>query len=339
MRSTIRLGFADFWPGFRLEDHILFHAANACGRFTVTDPAEAELLIFSVFGQRHRRFTGTKLHYTEEKVSPPRGQADFFIGGDHIAHSRYLRLPGFVSHAYFDQLSDFHPSPLVQWRDREFCNFIYSWSSHHPIRRTLFERLNEYRTVASPGRYLHNVNASELANRDDLSWRHSKVLYQRRFRFTIACENWSHPGYVSEKLYDALLAGTIPIYWGSPTVTGDVDERAFINCHAFRGVDDVVATVRDIDADPRLASAYFAVSNPSRVSVQEYFDRLVKFLDAVASFAESQRGRSGRMRRRAVRLTVQAPLVEPVRTWQSAYYWLGAWRRRVTARHRNPLGL
>jgi hypothetical protein len=34
------------------------------------------------------------------------------------------------------------------------------------------------------------------------------------FKFTISFENDSYPGYVTEKLLEAYLCGSIPIYWG-----------------------------------------------------------------------------------------------------------------------------
>ena len=33
-------------------------------------------------------------------------------------------------------------------------------------------------------------------------------------KFNIAFENSSYPGYVTEKITDAFIANTIPIYWG-----------------------------------------------------------------------------------------------------------------------------
>ena len=45
----------------------------------------------------------------------------------------------------------------------------------------------------------------------------SKVTALRNSTFTLACENYlGDPGYVSEKVFDAMAAGSIPIYIGAP---------------------------------------------------------------------------------------------------------------------------
>ena len=45
----------------------------------------------------------------------------------------------------------------------------------------------------------------------------SKVTALRNSTFTLACENYlGDPGYVSEKVFDAMSAGSIPIYIGAP---------------------------------------------------------------------------------------------------------------------------
>ena len=45
----------------------------------------------------------------------------------------------------------------------------------------------------------------------------SKIRALRTSTFTLACENYlGDPGYVSEKVFDAMVAGSIPIYIGAP---------------------------------------------------------------------------------------------------------------------------
>ncbi len=46
----------------------------------------------------------------------------------------------------------------------------------------------------------------------------SKVDVFRRYRFALVFENQRQPGYVTEKFLDCLLDGTVPIYWGDPTL-------------------------------------------------------------------------------------------------------------------------
>jgi hypothetical protein len=46
----------------------------------------------------------------------------------------------------------------------------------------------------------------------------SKADVFRRYKFALVFENQRQPGYVTEKFLDCLLDGTVPIYWGDPTL-------------------------------------------------------------------------------------------------------------------------
>lgn len=46
------------------------------------------------------------------------------------------------------------------------------------------------------------------------------------FSFTI--ENCSEPGYYTEKILDCFLTGTVPIYWGDPTIENIFDKNGII---------------------------------------------------------------------------------------------------------------
>jgi hypothetical protein len=53
------------------------------------------------------------------------------------------------------------------------------------------------------------------------------------YRFVLVIENTRFPGYVSEKLFDALYAGAVPVYDGAPDIDRYVPRDAFIDRRAF----------------------------------------------------------------------------------------------------------
>lgn len=53
------------------------------------------------------------------------------------------------------------------------------------------------------------------------------------YRFTIAYENTAYPGYVTEKVIDALVASSIPVYLGAPDITSQLPAAAFIDARNF----------------------------------------------------------------------------------------------------------
>lgn len=74
------------------------------------------------------------------------------------------------------------------------------------------------------------------------SWRGtvtSKNAVMRQYRFAIAYENAVFPGYLTEKIFDALFAGCIPVYMGDPEVSKYVPAETFIDLRNFKGYPEV----------------------------------------------------------------------------------------------------
>ncbi len=56
-----------------------------------------------------------------------------------------------------------------------------------------------------------------------------------RYRFSICYENiHDEPGWVTEKIFDCMRAGCVPIYWGAPNISDYVDAGAFIDRRKFK---------------------------------------------------------------------------------------------------------
>jgi hypothetical protein len=59
------------------------------------------------------------------------------------------------------------------------------------------------------------------------------------YTFAICFENQMMQGWVTEKIFDCLLAGTIPVYLGAPDVEDWVDPACFIDMRRFDGYDEL----------------------------------------------------------------------------------------------------
>lgn len=78
------------------------------------------------------------------------------------------------------------------------------------------------------------------------------------FRFTVVVENSRAPGYFTEKLLDAFVTGTAPIYWGDPAVGACFDLRGIVVAETL---DELVAATRRA-ADPVEGPAWYAELHP-----------------------------------------------------------------------------
>lgn len=126
-----------------------------------------------------------------------------------------------------------------------FANFITSHESEGNIRGAFFKQLNQYKRVESPGDYLNNMPDGKKVD-----WKNdSKTDFQRKCKFTLCFESTNHYGFVTEKIMDAFYADTIPVYYGSPTVTDIFNKNAFINCGDYPSFDAVIEKIKELDND------------------------------------------------------------------------------------------
>lgn len=58
----------------------------------------------------------------------------------------------------------------------------------------------------------------------------NKIDLMQNYKFSICYENAEKiPGYITEKIFDSLAAGCIPVYWGAPNITKFVPADCFVN--------------------------------------------------------------------------------------------------------------
>ncbi len=237
----IRIKFADFYAGHDERENFFVRLLRR--RYDVDIHPEAEYMIFSRFGYDFLRHEGIRIFFTTENVRPNFDLADYALGFDHLVfQDRYHRLP---LYRWYEQTyrAALRP-PLVTPADaeRKFCSYVVSnrrASRADSARVVFFHKLSDYRRVDAGGSQFNNVGGP-VADKD---------AFIRAYKFNIAFENTSSPGYTTEKLVEAKAAGTIPIYWGDPLVASDFNSRSFINCHDYPDFDAVVKRVAELDRD------------------------------------------------------------------------------------------
>lgn len=242
MKTKIKIYFSDFWPGFDCRNNVFFKILS--DKYSVVlDECSPDFLFCSCFGNSFLRYNCVKIYYTGENITPDFNLFDYSIGFDYIlCGDRYLRFP---IYRLYQQLDDGYTTEGIfenkaNFRKRKFCNFLYSNElCANRFRLDLLDSIEKYKHVECGGKIRNNIGGRV---RDKNSW-------LKDFKFTIACENSSKIGYVTEKIFEALRANTIPIYWGDPQIDKEFNPRRFINCHNYKNLDAVVAEIRRIDDD------------------------------------------------------------------------------------------
>jgi hypothetical protein len=253
-----RIKFVDFYPGFCPKDNFLFEILAE--RFGAELSERPQFLIFSVFGSEHLFKYGSdvvKILWTAENARPNFQTCDYALSFDYSDDSRNLRWPLYAYHWRWGLLGG---RSLVREEDEDvreifarktrFCDFVYSNPSCK-MRNDFFELLSRYKRVDSGGALMNNMGG-RIAGPD------GKLALQGECKFTIAFENASHPGYVTEKIVDPLLARSVPIYWGSPRAAEELNPDCFINAHDYGSMAEVARRVVELDRDDELYLKYLS---------------------------------------------------------------------------------
>lgn len=67
----------------------------------------------------------------------------------------------------------------------------------------------------------------------------SKYEVLSRYKFSLCFENMAMKGYVTEKLFDCLYAGTVPLYLGAKDIETLVPSEAYIDCRQFNSWEEM----------------------------------------------------------------------------------------------------
>lgn len=138
------------------------------------------------------------------------------LGFDKIDHPQYMRFPFwlmwtlFPATVTFDDIKQFvHNANNIQANPERsrFCAYV---CSHDDLnRKRIYEEFNAIAPLSCPGKLFHNDDSLKAKFNDN------KIKYLSQFKFNLTPENSDYPGYVTEKLFEAIAAHTVPIYNGS----------------------------------------------------------------------------------------------------------------------------
>lgn len=192
------------------------------------EDADKKISFCSVFGKREvlAKVNGIKVFYSGENVhrAPYDEYADYLLidkttslglGFDCFEDARYVRFPLWILYMFKPTSSredvvdrcDELRYPDVSGKTR-FCSMVAS-HDFDDIRGQMVQRIKAIDAVSCGGKYLHNDDSLKTDYNDN------KIRYLKSFYFNICPENSNCCGYVTEKLFEAISSGCIPIYWGS----------------------------------------------------------------------------------------------------------------------------
>lgn len=238
-----------------------------------------KIALHSIFGiQRNYKFNkvDVNIFVERENLHKPSMQGwlhrflddnrvDLSLGFDYIDHPQYLRYPFwlmwdiFSPTAHYNEIKkqiDWMDSPSNHsYDDRKYCAYL---CSHDDIgRRKTFEQFSTIGHIDCDGKLFHNNDELKTIFGDD------KLKYLRQYRFNLTPENTNYKDYVTEKLFEAIHAGCVPIYHGSdnnpePDV---LNNNAIIFIKVGEENKEAIETVKYLNSNKK---AYLEFANQKR---------------------------------------------------------------------------
>ena len=101
-----------------------------------------------------------------------------------------------------------------------------------------------------------------------------------RYDFAICFENQDTSGYVTEKIFDCLLAGCIPVYKGAPDVSHYVPPECYIDFNEFRSYSDLVLFLKNMSLNLKQRYRNAAQEYIKSNAYLPFYDSLVRIFNA-----------------------------------------------------------
>lgn len=278
--KPIKLNFADFWGGedFLANDNYFYNLLSK--HFDIVLSEKPDFLIYSCFGNKHARYNCTKIFFTGENIRPNFLETDYSISFDYPSfNGRNIRFPLYNLYGDINTLVNQKDPDFILSQKKRFCNMVVS-NPKGKERLEFFNLLNQYKQVDSGGK-LFNNQGRPVPN---------KRAFIRNYKFTIAFENRSYPGYTTEKIIEPMLENSIPIYWGNPKIYTDFNIKSIVNVHDYASLKEAAEYVAFLDnnTDAYLSKLKQPWLNNNQLTQYCSENELVKFFNRVFSHNHSK---------------------------------------------------
>ena len=244
-KKKIYVKFLDFWSGFDYQNFELYSFLKE--RYEVILSDNPDYIIYDIFGKTHlkigKKYDCINIFWNIENTIPNFEGSDYLIGLHYLFFGdRYFRKPtNTTSLTNIGSLYNLSKITGKDFRKKKFCAWVVS-NGRYKFRNNFYEKLSQYKTVDMGGRYKNNVGGIVK----------DKIKFLSDYKFSLCFENSKTDGYISEKLFEAFEAGTIPIYYGDDTVLELINNKSYIHIRDESEYDEKIKLIKKIDNDDKL---------------------------------------------------------------------------------------
>jgi len=171
-----------------------------------------------------------------------------------------VSLPNFVTNAYEFGLWPYlqQTRPWYPLDKKKFCTFVVR-NGACTVRNRFMQLLSNYKSVDCAGSFMNNMPQRMTAPEDDHVYGDQYLGFLQSYKFMICFENCKKPGYITEKILNAYMAGCIPIYWGSHEALTWLNPNAFLflENETPEAMHALIEKIKEMDQNPELYRRMF----------------------------------------------------------------------------------
>jgi len=320
--STLIVAFSDMWPGFNYDVNFVTDALrNALRNALHTTlrnkeimlkgiPYDASitpnLLICGPYSESWKTIPNTipKVFFTAENWTTPDDPAiSLYLTASKTEDEKHMRIPTWMT--FIDWFSEktvlpdgcednpirlpvhfaMNPHPRSFESRNQFCGFVVS-NGICTFRNEAFHAINNYKRVDSGGALFNNIGG-QLSLKypgggcGDISKHHFFAEHQ----FTISFENSQAPGYITEKVLHAKMAGCVPLYWGDANTDSDFVPNSIINVSNVTNPSVLVDIMKKLESNPAMCAKIAATPILDQERKQKALDIISAIALKMLSFA------------------------------------------------------
>lgn len=138
------------------------------------------------------------------------------------------------------------------------------WTDGHKMRLSIMEKFKE---IDFYGRSINPINY--------------KLDGLKDYRFSVVAENTKKDYYFTEKLIDCFMTGTIPIYWGCPSIGNYFDERGMIIFDTLEDLEKIMwwASPEIYNLKLEYVRKNFEIAKDYLIAEDYMYEKYLKFYD------------------------------------------------------------
>lgn len=278
--KTVKIAFSGVWFNpYGDEQQDILKILQETGYSYEVVTTNPDFVIYGPVGKEHLKYECPRIYITGENQSPNFRECDYAVGFDYLEFGdRYFRYPFY--RYYIEAMNKAtRKSKIVDESlfDRKFCAYVVS-NSRGEIRNQFIERIEKKKHIDSGGKYKNNIGGAVK----------NKIDFLSNYKFSVAMENSSYPGYTTEKILEAFAAGTIPIYWGDPLIANEFNSNAFINISNFETIDEAIDYILYVDSNKEVYLKILAEPVFLKDNAIEKRDELIAFFRSIFSREASE---------------------------------------------------